>query len=137
MKFSLNSTNLQILNFLDELNILLRQALLVRGDVYDSAVQLFDLDVELADVNLKLLNGLRVHMLLLGHVLHLGQQLVNLGLEFGLLLLRPDDKENHDAITRNITRWIFDNVRKRKICRIAFRFNRIASYSIKQMQIDV
>lgn len=71
------------------------------GDVHNSAVQLLDLNVQFANVNLKPLACLGDGDLLLGHVLHLGQQLVNFSLEFGLLLLRPDDKETFVAITGN------------------------------------
>lgn len=93
-------TNLQVLNFFDELNILLRQALLVRGDVNNGAVQFLDFDVKFADIDFKFLNGLRVSDLLFGYVFHLGQQLVNFGLKFGLLLLGSGDKESGVAITR-------------------------------------
>ena len=95
------SSHLKVLNFLDELDILLGQTLLVGGDVHDSAVQLLDLDVQLADVDLEPLTCLGDGNLLLGHVLHLGQQLVNFSLEFRLLLLRPGDKEMYVAITGN------------------------------------
>lgn len=92
--------HLKVLNFLNELNILLRQALLVGGDVHNGAVQLLDLDVQLADGDLEPLAVLGDGDLLLGHVLHLGQQLVNFSLELGLFLLRPGDKERYaDAIT--------------------------------------
>jgi hypothetical protein len=71
----------------------------VRGNVHNSTVQLFDLDVKLSDVDLELLTGLRDGDFLLGHIFHLGQQLVNFGLELGLLFLRPIDKEKYYAVT--------------------------------------
>lgn len=97
------SNYLKVLNFLDELNVLLRQTLLVRGDVHNSAVQLLDFDVQLAYADFEPLNVLADGDLLLGHVLHLGQQLVYFSLELGLLLLTPVDKKvscNHNAKDR-------------------------------------
>lgn len=63
------------------------------GDVYNGTVQLFDLDMELTDCDFEPLTGLVNCDLLLGHVLHLGQKLVDLSLELGLLLLSPGDNE--------------------------------------------
>lgn len=93
------TAHLKVLNFLDELNILLGKTLLVGGDVHNGAVQLLNLDVQLADVDLEPLTCLGDGDLLLGHVLHLGQQLVNFSLEFGFFLLSPGDKEIYVAIT--------------------------------------
>lgn len=87
-----SATNLKVLNFLDKLNILLRQALLVRGDVHNGAVQLLDLNVQLADIDVQPLDGLLDGDLLLVGVLQLGQELVDLSLELRFLLLSPGDK---------------------------------------------
>lgn len=64
------------------------------SDVHNGAVQFLDFDVEFADGDLEPLACLGDGDLLLGHVLDLGQQLVNFSLELGLLLLSPEDKEN-------------------------------------------
>lgn len=88
-----NFNYLQVLNFLDELDVLLGQPLLVRGDVHDGAVKLLNLDVQFADGDLQPLASLGDGDLLLADILHLGQQLVNLSLELRLFLLRPADKE--------------------------------------------
>lgn len=73
------------------------------GDVHNGTVQLLNLDVQLADGDFVLLACLGDGNLLLGHILHLGQQLVYFGLELGLLLLNPGDKEICCAITEQET----------------------------------
>lgn len=91
--------HLKVLNFLDELNILLGQALLVRCDVNNGTVQLFDLNVEFTDGDFEFFASLGDCDFLFCYVLHLGQQLINFGLEFSLFFLDSEDKENGDAIT--------------------------------------
>lgn len=93
-------TYLKVLNFLGELDILNRKTLLVRGDIHNGAVQLFNLDVKFADGNFELLNDLLDSDLLLSHILNLSQQLVYFGLEFRLFLLYPEDKETYRVITK-------------------------------------
>lgn len=80
---------LQVLDFLDQLDVLLGQAGLVGGDVHDGAVQLLDLDVKFVDGDLQALDMLDADQALLGHALDLGQQLVNFGLELCLFLVAP------------------------------------------------
>lgn len=105
---------LKVLNFLDEFNVLLRQALLVRRDVDDSAVQLFDFDMKFTDSYFEFLASLGNCNFFLGHVLHLGQQLVHFSLEFGFLLLNSEDKENVCAF-KNIAYIMIILVQKQKI----------------------
>lgn len=104
-----DNPHLQVLNFLDKLDILLGEALLVGCDVHNSAVQFLDLDVELADVYLQLLAGLGDGDLLLGDILNLGQKLVYFSLELGFLFLGPGDKEMMCEYLSSYT--IFERVR--------------------------
>lgn len=79
----------------------------MRRDVYNSAVQLFNLDVELADVNFQPLACLRDCDFLLADVLHLGQKLINLSLELGLLFLTPADNDMERGVILKL--HIFSN----------------------------
>lgn len=82
--------DLQILDFLDEFDVLLGKAGLVRGDVYDRAVQFFDLDVKFVDGYLQPLGVLHADEPLLGDILHLSEKFVNFSLELGLFLVGPE-----------------------------------------------
>lgn len=79
--------DLQILDVLGQLNVLLREAGSVGANVDNGAVKLLDLHVQLGDRDLQLGDVLLRHDLLLVVGLDLGEQLVDFGLEFGLVLL--------------------------------------------------
>jgi len=75
------------LDVLGQLNVLLREAGSVGADVDHGAVELLDLHVQLGDRDLQLGDVLLGHDLLLVVGLDLGEQLVDFGLEFSLVLL--------------------------------------------------
>lgn len=102
---------LDILNFLDELDVLLCQASLVRGDIDDGAVELFDPDVQFGDAYFQSLGVLDRDQSLLVQALDLGQQFVHFRLEFALLLLGPVRTKTHRSETISIQTTIFNRER--------------------------
>lgn len=80
---------LQILDFLNEFNVLLAEAGLVRGDIDDGAVQFLDLNIQFRDIDFEFLNVLGNHDFLLADGFNLGQQFIDFLLELGLFLLSP------------------------------------------------
>lgn len=89
-KWNSTFSHLQVLDFLDQLDILLREASLVRCDIDDGAVQFLDLDAQLVDGDFELFGVLDADQTLLGYVLDLCKKLINFGLEFGLFLIGPE-----------------------------------------------
>lgn len=76
----------QILNIFSEFNIFNWQTLLVRCDIDNGAIQLFDFNIKFSDADLQFLNMLEAKDFFLGDRFDLSQQFVDFSLEFWFFL---------------------------------------------------
>lgn len=73
---------LQVLNIFGEFDVFLWQASFVAGDVDDGAVEFLNFDIEFWNVDLQFFDGLDWDELFFCYTVQLGEELVNLLLEF-------------------------------------------------------
>lgn len=88
----------EILDVLDQLNVLLREARFVRSDIDDGAIQFLDFHIQLGDRDLQFLDMLLRDDFLLVVGFDLREQLVDFGLEFGLVLFGSAKSQNDHEI---------------------------------------